>query len=303
MRADIDRATAGPSRRQSAAGTEGKGAILPLSGGFGAECIGFDLRRPLEPADRRRVADAFLEHHLLVVRDQALSKEQLRDFAGMFGEVEGNIFRKPDGSVLEDVHQISNLNAGGVPTEDSYLKSNYHWHTDKSYLAVPALLTMLQALELPPEGGDTQFADMTRAYEALPEATKREIAGLRAVHSFEYMRASTGDRPLTEAERAATPPVVHPLVRTHPETGRKSLYVGMYCAAIVGMGEAEGRALIDRLQAHATDPRFVYVHRWQQRDLVLWDNRCLLHRAMANYDARKHRRVLQRAVVRGTAPV
>jgi taurine dioxygenase len=303
MRADIDRDGAGTARRPPAAASSSAGAIAPLPGGLGADCTGFDLRRPLDPVDRGRIAAAFLQHHLLVFREQTLSKEQMRDFAGIFGEVEGNIFRKPDGSVLEEVHQISNLDAGGAPTEDSYLKSNYHWHTDKSYLAAPALLTMLEALELPPEGGDTQFADMTRAYDALPDDTKREIAGLRAVHSFEYMRRSTGDRPLTDAERAATPPVVHPLVRTHPETGRKSLYIGMYCAAIVGMDEAAGRALIDRLQAHATQPQFVYIHRWRPRDLVFWDNRCLAHRAIANYDARKHRRVLLRAVVRGTAPM
>jgi alpha-ketoglutarate-dependent taurine dioxygenase len=302
MRAETERD--GPARRPAdAPASPARAAIAALPGGLGADCTGFDLRQPLDSATRQRVLDAFLAHHLLVFRDQTLSPEAMRDFAGIFGVVEGNIFRQPDGSVLGDVHQISNLDASGAPGEDSYVKSNYHWHTDKSYLAVPALLTMLQALELPPEGGDTEFADMTAAYDALPGQTKREIAGLRAVHSFEYMRTSTGDRPLTAAERAATPPVVHPLVRTHPDTGRKSLYIGMYCAAIVGLDEAAGRALIGRLQAHATQPQFVYVHRWRPRDLILWDNRCLLHRAIANYEVGKHRRVLQRAVVRGTAPV
>lgn len=302
MRANPGRDERGAARRPPADASRSAGDIAPLPGGLGAECTGFDLRRPLNATERQRIIGAFLEHHLLVVRDQSLSKEQLREFAGIFGEVEGNVFRKPDGSVLEDIHQISNLDANGVPTEDSYLKSNYHWHTDKSYLAVPSLLTMLQALELPPEGGDTQFADMSRAYDALPDELKREIAAPRAVHSFDYMRRSTGDRPLTEAERAAAPPVVHPLIRTHPETGRKSLFIGMYCASIVGMAEAAGRALIDRLQAHATQPQFVYVHRWQPRDLVFWDNRCLLHRAIANFDARKYRRVLRRVVVRGSVP-
>lgn len=298
MRAETERTAPQPADASAA----GHPTIRPLPGGFGADCTGFDLRQPLQSSERQRVTDAFLDRHLLVFRDQTLSPDEMREFASIFGVVEGNIFRQPDGSVLGDVHQISNLDASGAPGENSYLKSNYHWHTDKSYLAVPALLTMLQALELPSEGGDTQFADMTAAYDALPEATKREIAGLRAVHSFEYMRTSTGDRPLTPAERAATPPVVHPLVRTHPDTGRKSLYIGMYCATIVGMAEAAGRALIDRLQAHATHPQFLYVHRWRPRDLIFWDNRCLLHRAIANYEVKKHRRVLQRAVVRGTAP-
>jgi alpha-ketoglutarate-dependent taurine dioxygenase len=227
----------------------------------------------------------------------------MRNFAAMFGEVEGNIFRKSDGSVLEDVHQISNLGPDGLPAEDSYIKSNYHWHTDKSYLPAPALLTMLQALELPPSGGDTQFADTTRAYESLPDDVKRRIGELKVVHSFEYMRQSTGDRLLTEAERAATPPVVHPLVRTHPETGEKSLYIGMYSSHVLHLPEAESRALLDHLHAHTTQLKFVYAHRWRLGDLVFWDNRCLLHRATDGYEIRKHRRVLQRAVVRGTQPV
>ena len=278
-------------------------AIAPLPGGFGAEATGYDLRAPLPAAERERVLAAFLKYHLLVFRDQRLSKDEMREFAALFGPVEGNIFRTPDGSVLDDVHQISNLDASGAPSEDSYVKSNYNWHTDKAYLPVPSLLTMLMALEIPPAGGDTQFADMERAYDALPEATKAEIAGLKAVHSFDYMRRSTGDRPLTEAERSATPPAIHPLVRTHPETGRKSLYLGMYCESVAGMGAAAGRALLDRLQAHATQDRFVYTHRWRPHDLVFWDNRCLIHRALANFDASRHRRVMQRAVVRGTAPV
>ncbi|MBM3525753.1 MAG: TauD/TfdA family dioxygenase [Alphaproteobacteria bacterium] len=278
-------------------------AFEPLAGGFGAECRGHDLARMPGSGDRDAILAAFLSHHLLVFRGQSLSADRMRDFAAIFGEVEGNIFRKPDGSTLEDVHLISNLGADGLPNEDSYIKSNYNWHTDKSYLPVPALMTMLQAIELPPSGGDTEFADMTRAYAALAEDTRRDLVGLEVVHSFEYMRSSTNDRPLTEAERAATPPVHHPLVRTHPETGEKSLYLGMYCSHVVGMDEAEGRALVRRLQAHATQSSFVYAHRWQPGDLVLWDNRCLLHRATMGYDAKRHRRVLQRAVVKGTRPV
>ena len=276
--------------------------FAPLSGGFGAACAQFDLVRPLAPDARKAILAAFLEYRLLAFRSQTLSAGAMRDFAAAFGEVEGNIFRKPDGSTLEDVHVISNLGASGLPDEDSYIKSNYNWHTDKSYLPVPALMTMLQAIELPPQGGDTEFADMTRAYEALPADTRSRIDGLKAIHSFEYMRSSTNDRPLTAAERAATPPVLHPLVRTHPETGEKSLYLGMYCSHVDGMDEAEGRALIQRLQAHATSVPFMYAHRWQPGDLVLWDNRCLLHRATMGFDSKKHRRVLQRVVVRGTVP-
>jgi alpha-ketoglutarate-dependent taurine dioxygenase len=274
-----------------------------LPGGLGASCAVFDLEQSLAQDAHRAILAAFLKHKLLVFRSQRLSPDRMRDFAAAFGEVEGNIFRKPDGSTLEDVHIISNLGASGLPDEDSYIKSNYNWHTDKSYLPVPALLTMLQAIELPPVGGDTEFADMTRAYASLPAEMRNRIDGCQAIHSFEYMRSSTNDRPLTAAERAATPPVSHPLVRTHPETGEKSLYLGMYCSHIEGMDEAQGRALIRELQAHATSAPFVYAHRWEPGDLVFWDNRCLLHRATMGFDAKKHRRVLQRAVVRGTRPV
>jgi taurine dioxygenase len=276
-------------------------AIRPLPGGLGAEVRGVDLRGPFAGRIEQRMRDAFLLHHLIVVRDQQLTRKRMGEFGMLFGELEGNVFRNPDGTTLDLVHEISNLDADGQPAENPYLKSNYHWHTDKAYLPVPALLTMLHAVELPERGGDTQFADMTRAYDALPDDEKHAIAGLRVVHSLEYMRASTGDRPPAAAERAAAPPVTHPLVRTHPQTGAKSLFLGMYCSHVVGMEPGESRALLDRLLAHATQPRFVYTHRWWPGDLVFWDNRCLLHRAVANYDMRKSRRVLQRLVVKGDA--
>jgi taurine dioxygenase len=276
-------------------------AIQPLPGGLGAEIDGVDLNRPFAGEIARRIEDAFVSHHLIVVREQRLTKERMGEFAALFGELEGNVFRTPDGSPLDAIHEISNLDAEGQPAENPYLKSNYHWHTDKAYLPIPALLTMLHAVELPQEGGDTQFADMTGAYEALSGDDKRRIADLEVVHSLQYMRESTGDRPPTDAERKAAPPITHPLVRTHPQTGAKSLFLGMYCSQVIGMADAESRALLDRLLAHATQPRFVYTHRWRPGDLVFWDNRCLLHRAVANYDMGKSRRVLQRLVVKGSA--
>ena len=276
--------------------------VRPIPGGLGAEISGIDLSEPIPDASRKAIRAAFLDHHVLVFHQQRLNEEAMDAFARIFGEVEGNVFRQPDGRTMEAIHQISNLDASGQPGENAYVKSNYYWHTDKAYLPVPALLTMLHAIELPPSGGDTQFADMTKAYAALPAGQKRTISALRAVHSLEYMRVSTNDRPLTEAERQAAPPVTHPLVRTHPDTGKKSLYLGMYCAGIVGLDEAGGRALLDQLLAHATQDRFVYTHRWQPGDVVLWDNRCLVHRAVANYAMRTYRRVLQRVVVKGSAP-
>jgi len=272
-----------------------------LDGGVGAEISSVDLRQPISESLREQILAAFALHHLLIFRGQKLGKDRMGEIAAMFGEVEGNVFRNPDGSTLEAIHQISNLDATGRPAENPYLKSNYFWHSDKAYLPVPALLTMLHAVELPPSGGDTQFADMIRAHSSLSDEVRQQISGLRAVHSLEYMRVSTGDRAPTDEERRAAPPVVHPLVRTHPETGEKSLFVGMYCSHIVGMGGSAGRALLDQLLAHATQQEFVYTHRWSPGDLVIWDNRCLLHRAVANYDMAASRRVLLRLVVKGSA--
>jgi taurine dioxygenase len=289
-----------PGSRASGFGP-GAFAIRPLGRAFGAEIVGLDLTLPLTDETTQRIHQAFLSRHLVVVRNQNLTRAQMGEFAELFGEIEGNIVRNADGSTLEAIHEISNLDAHGLPAANSYIKSNYHWHTDKAYLPVPALLTMLHAIELPQSGGDTEFADMTSAYAALSDEDKRRVADLRVVHSFEFMRASTGDRPLTDAERAAAPPVTHPLVRTHPQSGEKSLLLGMYCSHVMGMPASEGRALLDRLLAHATQPRFVYTHRWRPGDLVFWDNRCLLHRGIANYDRSKSRRVLQRLVIRGDA--
>jgi alpha-ketoglutarate-dependent taurine dioxygenase len=183
---------------------------------------------------------------------------------------------------------LSNLDAQGRPVFRMSRAANYHWHTDKPYHRAPPLLTMLHAVELPPQGGDTEFANMTLAYDALPETMKRRIAGLRVTF-----------RPAFDSSR---PAVDHPLVRTHPDTGRKSLYIGNHASGVLGIDEAEGAALLAELLAHATEPRFVYTHRWRRGDVVMWDNRCLLHRAVANYDVARDRRILHRSVVTGSVP-
>jgi alpha-ketoglutarate-dependent taurine dioxygenase len=180
--------------------------------------------------------------------------------------------------------------------------SNYRWHTDKSYYPVPPMLTALYAVELPPRGGDTEFANTALGHDALPEATKRQIGGLRVVFYWGAGAREPDTTPRSPADLREHRPVDHPLVRTHPETGRKALYLGNHSSHILGMPEAEGRTLLDELLAHTTKPQFVYAHRWRIGDLVMWDNRCLLHRAVANYKMCRYRRVLHRSVVRGTVP-
>jgi taurine dioxygenase len=199
---------------------------------------------------------------------------------------------------------ISNLDQDGNPVDRSISPvSNYRWHTDKAYYPVPPMLTALYAVEMPPRGGDTEFANTAMGYAALAEATKRRIEGLRVVFYWGAGARKPEVSPHSPAEWGEHPPVDHPLVRTHPETGRKALYLGNHASHILGMPEAEGRALLDELLEHTTQPQFVYTHRWRIGDLVMWDNRCLLHRAVANYEMGRYRRVLHRSVVRGTVPV
>ncbi|HMI10032.1 MAG TPA: TauD/TfdA family dioxygenase [Bradyrhizobium sp.] len=275
--------------------------VSPLSEIMGAEIENVDLSAPLPDAVFAQIAHAFLDHKLLVFRGQALSSGQIQAFAERFGPIEVHTVRRPDGGVLDGVHAVTNLDADGKPSQKPHINANYFWHSDKSHYPAPALLSMLYAVELPPDGGETEFANMAMAYADLPPVRKRRIEGLKVENDFEYAMTNVG-KVLTEDERRATPPVVHPLVRTHPETGVRSLFVGMYSRAIVGMPEAQGRALIKELLDFATQPRFTFRHQWQLGDLVVWDNRCLNHRAVMNYEIKQYRRVLLRCVVRGTVP-
>jgi len=263
----------------------------PLSPAGGVRIFGADLSRPLSPALRDAIGAAFLRHHIVVFPGQILTREQQFVFTSHFGEVEPPRLRDAQSKRHGVAHVISNLDENGNPIARSSPAANDHWHTDKPYHPVPPLLTTLYAVELPPAGGDTEFANTALAYAALPEPMRRRIAPLRVLFSPKF--ATGPHRPAA---------VDHPLVRTHPDTGAKALYLGNHAIGVLGMSETEGMALLDALLAHATQRQFVYTHRWCVGDLVMWDNRCLLHRAVANYDRSRHRRILHRSLVRGTAP-
>jgi alpha-ketoglutarate-dependent taurine dioxygenase len=272
-----------------------------LSPAGGIAITGADLSQPISEALVALIRQALLDHHVVVIRDQVLTKEQQYDFTLNFGEIEDHVARHSDAR-YGIVHSVTNLDATGSPTDALDIRGNYFWHTDKSYHAVPSLMTLLHAVELPPAGGDTQFANMVLAYRALPDAMKSRLVGLRAIHSWEASRLQSGSKPASEAEKRERPPVAHPIVRTHPETGDQALYIGNHAAWIEGLDAAEGKTLLAELLAHATQPEFIYTHHWRPGDLVIWDNRALLHRALANYEMGRHRRVLHRTVVRGTIP-
>lgn len=266
--------------------SQGIPTVLSPKGGL--EIVGIDASRPLPPGAKDAILAGLLVHHFVVLPGQALSRERQFAFAAQLGEVEVHGGHRSGQKRYEVAHILSNLDEAGRPTLKLSPAANYHWHTDKPYHAAPPSLTMLHAVELPPAGGDTEFANTALAYDALPEDAKCRIAGLRVIF-----------RPAFDQ---LLPAVAHPLVRTHPATGRQSLYLGNHAIGVEGMPEQAGRALLAELLAHATEPRFVYTHRWRLGDLVIWDNRCLLHRAVANYDASAYRRILYRSVVRGGVP-
>ena len=283
---------------------DGTSSMQRLAAVGGFEVTDIDLSRELSPAAKERILNLFAAHPILVFRDQHLTKEQQYNFTLNFGEIEDqHVGRHQDAIKYGAVHTVSNLDKDGNPSGLLPERGNYFWHSDKSYHDVPSLLTMLHAVSLPPTGGPTQFANTELAYAALPESTKRRIDGLRAIHSWEISRLKSGSAPATEAQIRERPPVQHPIARTYPVRGTKALYLGNHSSHVVGMPEPEGRKLLADLEAHATGPAFVYAHRWRQGDLVMWDNRCLLHRALTNYDMGRHARVLHRTVVRGTVPV
>jgi taurine dioxygenase len=259
-----------------------------LSPALGASILGFDLSRPLSGEDEEAIWRAFLAHHVVVFPGQSLTREQQFDFAVQFGEVEAPEARRAAGKRHGVAHVMSNLDAEGNPTVRYSAAANYHWHTDKPYQPAPPMLTTLYAVEAPRSGGDTEFANTALAYDALPNTTKHRIAALRVAF-----------RPAFDPSQ---PAVDHPLVRTHPDTGHKALYLGNHSTHVLGMPEAEGAALLRELVEHATEPQFVYRHRWQAGDLVMWDNRCLLHRAVLDSNSGKYRRVMHRSLVKGTVP-
>jgi len=282
--------------------------ICPVTPSFAAEIGDADLSRPLDAADVTAIKDAFAKYSVLIFPDQHLSQDQHLDFARYFGPLETTIalFRKDAKlRVPAEFADVSNLDPedqvwGKDSRQRMFQLGNRLWHTDSSFKRVPALASLLYARSIPPVGGHTEFADERAAYDALPEEMKHRLDSLVAEHSIFNSRARLGFTSFSDEERAGLPPVPQVLVRTHPESGRKSLYLASHAGRIFGMGEQEGRALIDQLVAHATQRQFVYTHRWRVHDLVIWDNRCTMHRG-ADFDDLRWKRDMQRATVHDVA--
>jgi alpha-ketoglutarate-dependent 2,4-dichlorophenoxyacetate dioxygenase len=278
-------------------------ALHPL---FGVEALGVDVTR-LDEAAFEEVVALFEEHSVLLFRGQTLSDEAQIGFSRRFGPLETTI-RSIASQAATPIHvaNLSNVDAEGrlIPTGDKrnlYNAGNQMWHTDSSFKKVPAHASLLSAREVPPEGGETQFASMRVAYARLPEDTRAFLEDKVAVHSFVYSRGLVDDALMPPDHAAQVPPVRQAMVRTNPVHGRKAFYVGSHACEIEGLPTAGARALLRELREAATRPDLVYTHRWRVGDLVMWDNRCMLHRGRP-WDESRHRRVMHRTTVAGVGP-
>jgi alpha-ketoglutarate-dependent 2,4-dichlorophenoxyacetate dioxygenase len=276
--------------------------IQPLHPLFGAEIKNIDLCEPLSDATFAQIREAFEIHSVLLFRDQRLDDDGQIAFSRKFGEMQ--ITPKVNPGVGSYFARQSNLDIATnevIPADDRRMlhqKANFLWHTDSSYRPIPALCSLLSGRVVPPEGGNTEFATTRAAYDALSPEMKQKIEGLRAEHSLIHSRSLVDPRALTEEMRDELPPSPQPLTRTNLSNGRKSIFVGSHASHILGWPLDEGRALLAELNAFTTEPRFVYSHPWRAGDLIVWDNRCVLHRATA-FDAVKYKRVMLRTTVAG----
>jgi len=271
--------------------------IAPLSPDFGAEIAGVDLTRPVPAEEFAAIEAAFERYAVLVFPDQPVSDEQQLAFTARFGPLEmnpdyagGRMFRRREVADFTNVAEDDRLMAAD-DARRAFNIANQLWHTDSSFKQVPSKCSLLSAREIAPVGGQTEFADLRAAWDALPPARQAELAGLVAEHSIFHSRKRLGFADFNPEIAKLLPPVQQVLVRHHAASGRTSLYLASHASHILGWPEAKGAALIDELIAFATEPRFVYSHRWRKHDLVMWDNRCTMHRGRP-WDAGRYRRVM-----------
>jgi len=274
--------------------------VRPLSSVMGGEMRGVDLSDVPEK-QFEEIRKAFHRHLLLVFPKQQITEAQQIAFSRRFGDLQIHVLDQYRHPRYPEIYVLSNVDKTGKTTGTHPDKGTLVWHSDLSFQRRPALATILYGIEVPRAGGDTLYADMYAAYEALDDKTKARLSTLTAIHDLDASRMRAGEPPMTARQRAETPPVEHPVVRTHPDTGRKILYISRHVSHFAGMLRAESDALLERLMQHSTQARFVFRYRWGPRDVVMWDNRCTMHCATP-YDAGAERRVIHRTVVIGEAP-
>jgi alpha-ketoglutarate-dependent 2,4-dichlorophenoxyacetate dioxygenase len=276
--------------------------VTPLTPVFAARVEGVDITRPIDEGEWNVIRAAFEEHSVLVFHDAPLDDAAQIAFSEGFGALEITKSINPAAGTPFARQSNLDIKTGDViPPDDRrmvYQLANMLWHSDSSFKPVPSLCSLLSARIVPPEGGATEFASTRAAYPSLPDALKRRAEGALAVHDFGWSRDQIRPGFFTAQERAVYPPVRHPLVRANPVNGRKALFLGAHASHIEGLPIDEGRALLREVLDHVTQPQFQYRHPWRAHDLVIWDNRCVLHRATP-YDSVRHQRLLQRTTISG----
>jgi alpha-ketoglutarate-dependent 2,4-dichlorophenoxyacetate dioxygenase len=291
-------------------------SIRQLRHGFEGEVTGVDCRKPLSSEEVTAIHAGMVEYAVLVFRDQKLSDEEQLQFTLQFGVLEqtrggtpGPIHFRTEREVRKlgpSIKDFSNIDASGKPlSTDSrayvFKLADQLWHSDSSFNAAPASYSLLSGRSVTSWGGNTEFADMRAAYDALPEDMKQRLRGLVAEHAIMHSRRKLGFDDFSDEENQTYPPVPQTLLRRHPGSGRMGLFLASHAGRIFGMPEDEGMALLQRLIEHATQRQFVYTHRWRLHDLVMWDNRCTMHRGKA-YDDLRWPRDMQRATTSDVAP-
>ncbi len=275
----------------------------PLHPDFGVRVTGIDLSEPLTEETREEIRAAVDRHSFVYFPDQPYDDGRQLEFTRIFGEPEPNHVKQGQDGEIDYFGTIGNVQDDGTAIGNSHKKTifltgNYMWHSDSSFRPVPAMLSIMCAYETPAEGGETEFVSGRAAYRRLPDEMKERINPLIAVHDYVFSRSKVAPDAVTPSHAASLPPVQQKLVRANPGTGEKNYFVGSHAKEIVGWSFEESRALIDDLMERATREEHVYSHKWRPGDLVIWDNRCLLHRG-AGYDADKHRRYMRQTRVRG----
>jgi alpha-ketoglutarate-dependent taurine dioxygenase len=283
--------------------------VTPRHPALGAEVRGIDMRQPMDAETLQAVSDAWMKHLVLVFPDQRITDQEHVAFTRHFGDPE--VFHQTSLHLRSDrvreiflVSNVDDQNRVMRPSEPSQkqLSSSRMWHTDSSYRPTPSVGSLLHGIEISRTGGITQFINMYMVYDELPEGLRRQVEGRKARHDFGMLARLVGSPPPTGEERAAMPPVWHPMVRRHPVTGRKSLYISsIYNDAIEDMEDGAARKLIEDLTEFSSQPKYMYRHAWEPDDVLMWDNRCTVH-AVTSHDPTE-RRVMHRTTIVGTEPV
>jgi len=272
---------------------------------FVAEVSGIDLTKPQDDATITALKDAFEEHSILVFRGQDITDDQQVAFSERFGPLERMLIGSQGGGTpLAFLTNVDRETDHIIPPDDTRMirnLCNMMWHTDSSFKRVPSLASILSGREVTGDGGETQYATLRGAYDTLPDAMKQRIEGLVAEHSFAYSRSLVDKTLLSQEMKDEVPPVPQSVVRQNPVNGRKALYLGSHASHIQGMPVDDGRALLRELLEHATQDSFLYTHKWRSKDIVMWDNRAVLHRGLT-YDYKTQRRVMHRTTVAGLGP-